>query len=1266
MTTPLRLRLRHARRWLGYGIAALLVAMALGAGAVSQLLPLAERHPDRIAEWLSARAGRRVAFDKVETEWTRRGPLLRLDRLRVGSGAQTLVIGDAEMLVSQYAGLLPGRSFTELRVRGLDLTLERGDDGSWQVRGLPGEKQGGDPFSTFERLGELQLVGAKLHVIAPALGVDAVLPRVDLRLQVHGDRVRAGVRATVRDEASPLLGVLDFRRGTGNGRAYVSAKRADFAAWSPLFRIAGVRLARGKGRAETWLALHAHRVVAVTSSIAIDGMRLEGAPLADGKATAADLGRVEGLARWQVIDGGWRIDAPKLRVGTGKGAQSLDGLLLAGGRRIAVRANAVDAGPLFAALALSDGIAPGLRTWLANARPHARLRNVELAGVQGGALRAHGRIEEFGFSSNAGGPALTGLTGDVDGDANGMVFVPDPAKTVRFDWQKGFGVVHDVKLRGSIGGWRQGVGWRFGTGGLAIDGDGYDANVRGGMWFQGDGTRPWIDLAAWIGDTSVSQAHKFWIHHLMSPATVRWLDAALQGGTLHEARALVTGDLDDWPFRHHEGRFEARATLADATIKFQPDWPALQNADMQVAFIDDGMDVQGKGTLGGVGVRELHAGIESFGQARLRVDAKGGGDASQLLALLRASPLYRQQKETFDALSASGLADVGFALDVPFAEHEPARIDGSVRLAGVRATDTRWKLTFDDMRGSARYDQHGFDADGLKAKHEGQPGLLGLRAGQGHVRTAGNAFEAELAASMDADALIDRAPQFAWLKPYFDGRSQWTIGVALPEAQSANAPSSLQLRSNLVGTRMTLPAPLDKPAGDALATRIDAQLPLGEGEVALAFGNRLALRARSGKAGTGVRVVLGADRVADAPPANGLVASGRAPTLDALDWAVLSRAGAGGSGGLPLQRIDVTAAHMQLLGADFRNTQVQASPAAGGATAIQFDGDNLAGTLTIPRDDGATIAGKLQRFWWRGIATTPSRDNDASSNDDIDPGKVPPLNLAFDDLRIGDAKLGSATIRTQQASGALKLVQFQSRTAKQKLDASGEWSGRGAAARSRVDMQLASEDFGAFLDGFGFGGQLARGEGQARLQATWPGSPMGLKLATFDGTLHIDARDGQLTEVEPGAGRVLGLLSIARLPQRLTLDFHDFFSKGFAFNTLKGDISLGNGQARSDNLHIDGPAAEIRIHGVADMRNETYDQTVDVFPKAGNLLTAVGAIAGGPVGAAIGAAANMVLKKPLGQLAAKTYHVSGPWKQPKVDVVARSQPQSQPTPEKQN
>ena len=241
MPTPLRRRLRLARRSLWYVFAIGLVLMALAAGILSQLLPLAERHPDAIAAWLSERAGHRVAFDRIETQWT----LLRLDGLRVGEGRQAVLIGDAEMLISQYAGLFPGRSFTELRLRELDLTLERGRDGRWAVRGLPGqeEQSSGDAFDTLQGLGELQVVGGKLTVIAPDLGIDAHLPRVDVRLRVDGDRVRAGVRAWARIGNSPMEAALDFSREDGDGRAYLGARRADLSAWTSLLHGAGVTVA---------------------------------------------------------------------------------------------------------------------------------------------------------------------------------------------------------------------------------------------------------------------------------------------------------------------------------------------------------------------------------------------------------------------------------------------------------------------------------------------------------------------------------------------------------------------------------------------------------------------------------------------------------------------------------------------------------------------------------------------------------------------------------------------------------------------------------------------------------------------------------------------------------------------------------------------------------------------------------------------------------------------------------------------------------------
>ena len=385
MPTPFRRRMRHARRFVGYGALVAVIFVALLVGIAKQLLPLAERHPDRIAAWLSERAGRPVHFAKVETAWTRRGPLLRLDDLRLGDGAQSIVIGDTEMLVSLYGGLLPGGTFSELRLRGLDLTVERAADGFWSVRGLPGQQQeGGDPFAALERLGELQIIGGQLHVVAPTLGIDAKVPRIDLRLRVEGDRIRSGMRAWMRPNVSPLDAALDFDRKLGDGHAYAGAMKADLGAWAPLLHVMGVEAQSGRGRAQAWAELRGHRVASIITDATLDDVALRGAPLRDAsgvRVPQARFGHVEMRARLQHAGREWRFDAPKLRIHSDGGQQTLDGLLLIGGTRFGLRADRVAAGPLLAAAALSDRMDAGLRRWILLAKPQAILQQVEVVGM---------------------------------------------------------------------------------------------------------------------------------------------------------------------------------------------------------------------------------------------------------------------------------------------------------------------------------------------------------------------------------------------------------------------------------------------------------------------------------------------------------------------------------------------------------------------------------------------------------------------------------------------------------------------------------------------------------------------------------------------------------------------------------------------------------------------------------------------------------------------------------------------------------------------
>jgi uncharacterized protein YhdP len=148
-------------------------------------------------------------------------------------------------------------------------------------------------------------------------------------------------------------------------------------------------------------------------------------------------------------------------------------------------------------------------------------------------------------------------------------------------------------------------------------------------------------------------------------------------------------------------------------------------------------------------------------------------------------------------------------------------------------------------------------------------------------------------------------------------------------------------------------------------------------------------------------------------------------------------------------------------------------------------------------------------------------------------------------------------------------------------------------------------------------------------------------------------------DVEPGAtGRVLGLLSVSSLPRRLTLDFSDLFADGFSFDTINGSFLVDSGNAYTNDLVVDGPAARIDISGRVGLVDKDYDQLVSVTPYIKSGLSLAGALAGGPAVGAVMIVAETLLKdklEPLNKLARKQYTVTGPWTDPVVTRLGASE-----------
>ena len=119
---------------------------------------------------------------------------------------------------------------------------------------------------------------------------------------------------------------------------------------------------------------------------------------------------------------------------------------------------------------------------------------------------------------------------------------------------------------------------------------------------------------------------------------------------------------------------------------------------------------------------------------------------------------------------------------------------------------------------------------------------------------------------------------------------------------------------------------------------------------------------------------------------------------------------------------------------------------------------------------------------------------------------------------------------------------------------SGQWQ-FSAANRTQLDFSLASSDVGNLLDRLGHGGAVRGGNATMVGKIGWNGAPSALDYATLSGEMTLEASKGQFLKLDPGAGKLLGLLSLQGLARRFSLDFGDVFREGLAFDSISSTLT---------------------------------------------------------------------------------------------------------------
>jgi uncharacterized protein (TIGR02099 family) len=1261
--------LRRLRLAVSALFAVVVIVLAVLVGITQLAMPWLIRNPGQVEAWLGRQLGREVRIGHVSGGWAGGGPAVTLDDVRLGpgpGGAAPLTVPHAQLAVDLFAPFQRNRAWNEFRLVGLDLTLAHQADGHWQLRGL--DTAGGATRQSMGALGALVLRDLKLEISDPEVGLDLALAASELRVVNHGRVERVLGRIRSRDAAAPPLDlVADIDPAAHSGRVYLGGEGLDLAQL-PQHPLLGVTAVRGHGSVQLWANWTANRLDDVRARVNLDDATFGSrAPVViDAGTRIAPLEHFDTLtfaARWLGAAGGWDLDVADLVSSTGGGVASAPGRVsvhVGAGGRPAFRAGARDVafGPLAALAMLSSSVPEGLRRWLYLAAPSGRRVDASIhgAGAADYHFSAHAEALRLGASGTL--PGVNLAAASVTGD-NQAILLELPARPLEVDVPQVFRKpLRFSEFGGDVVVFRSGNAWRVGSPGIAFEGEGYGGRLAGHVDIQDDGTRPLLDLYASVTHADASAAKLFWPIHVMPPAAVEWLDRALVEGAVSNGRAAIRGDLDDWPFANAAGRFAARARVDDLILDYQPGWPRAEQVGVVADFVDTGLHARvDAGTVRGVDIDSAEATIADLGETVLELSVKGHGSGPALLGFLRATPIGHEHADALDGVSIGGKAALGFNLDLPVHDITAIRLDGRVDLDQADLDDRRYDLHLDQASGPVRFDQGGFAAGPLATRLEQHPVTLALAAGDLVEDSGTHALEASLDGHLPASVVFAKASVLQPALAHFPGASDWRITLGIGHAApGTRARVRLGLHSDLAGTAIDLPPPLAKAPAEVRPFDLALDLPYEGAAFDARLGTMLAVRGRlpSTSQALAARVELGGAAVPDPPPA-GVFVGGRADQVDLGGWLDLAGASTTAGDGV-LAGMALAIGDLVFAGRHFADTKLNVTRDAA-RLDVGFDGADLAGHLRLPASSApdAVIEADFDRFHWPEAPAAASTAVPASvAGTGIAPGSLPPLRIKVADFRLGRASFGSAGFDSEPTAAGMHIARLETRSPNITMTASGDWTGSAAANSSHLVIDLSAHNLGHMMDALGFAGLIDGGKTEAKIDAVWPGPPSAFALADLTGSLSVKVGEGRILDVEPGAGgRLFGLLSLREIPRRLSLDFSDFFRSGLGFNSIAGSFRLADGNAWTDDLAIKSPAARIEITGRTGLRARDYDQQMTVSPHAGATLPVVGAIAGGPVGAAAGLVIQGLLSKSIGAATQSRYRVTGSWDKPVITLIGK-------------
>jgi uncharacterized protein (TIGR02099 family) len=1281
------IHLKKIYRWLLYALLAVLSVFILAALIVRfAIFPNIDQYKDDIATFASKTAGQKITIGVIETGWSGFSPHFVLKNIDVfdAENRSALHLNEVEANVSWLSLPLLEPRLSRLVVKQPELTIRRKADGNIYLAGinLAGKSQPEFPNWLLSqakvRIKNAQVIWLDDLRQAPPLS----LKNLNLTLLNPAWKTLFG-QHTFNINALPSIGTSQEVKASGrfvgrdvskintwHGDLFLELKAADLAVWKPWLDYP-VDIQSGTGNAQISLDFADAKIEKVKTHAALSNLSLT----VNKQTTPFIAKQFTGDIGWSDFKNTQTISAQniKLSSNTGLNINKGSGYFASSTKngkpwvKADLKLDQFDLATLKQLspyFTLPENVASRLNGFSPVGELQALALGFEGEANKPSAYKINTSFKKLGITAHEKISGFSNLSGTIKADEDGGELILNTQKAMLdlkdiLRWP-----IPADKLTGEINWKINGDKAKITAKELFITSPhitgtvnaSYDMNgIKGG----------YLDLSGKFSKGNAKYA-LFYYPIILGETTLHWLDTSILAGRAEDVNLVVKGNLADFPYVDNKnkldkklGIFKVTAKVSDVLLEYGTGWPVVEGLGLNLLFEGKRMELNAnKGHIFGNKIIKSKTEIAQLDAdwPMLHIVSEVEGPVVDGVKFVNESPVKLVTQGFTDGLKTAGSGKLSLELKIPMQDLETAKYKGVYKITNgtIFANADVGLPELSKLNGVLNFTESSLVAQNVSTEILGGPAQFSLVTGADKIlRIKANGRIADVGIKkLASNALIDN----------MQGSTDWTGEITIKKPLV-----DVILRSNLVGMAIQLPAPFNKPANQELAFNIEKkQTKPSDDSIDIKYGNIIAAKIlRTEQAGKLAfeRGDIGINMAAEAPNQPGLSLHGKLDYLDANDWlALFNKPGSKADASpISINKANVAVQKLDVFGRRLNAVKLIAQPNATGLQ-MAIDSQEITGNAEWQSAGNGKIIARLKNL------SIPN-SSEANSNN---PSKVaekkdfrkltnsyPALDVTADNFQLGNKNLGRLELNAFETGDDWTIQKLKITNPDSTLSADGSWHNWTRNPNTNLKFTLNVDNIGKTLKRFGQPDAVKGGEAEVIGQLQWAGSPHEFDTNSLDGNFKLEAKKGQILKVQPGVGRLFGLLTLQSLPRRLSLDFRDLFSDGFAFDKISANAKIENGIMRSDDFFMTGPAAETTIKGETNLKTETQKLTVNVRPHVSDSLS-LAALAGGPIAGAAAFVAQKILKDPFNKIISSEYTITGTWDKP-VEVESEKENVQKPS-----